>query len=230
MSDHPSCWWLFSYSMGSTWGPFSSTSSPCIKWLWTLSLSLEDFGWARFLTVSLLMLRTFDSLNMDSNVHTMTNNTRIYVLEKSSSSSYHFGGAWYRVAVGSMDILALCATVLSTAYNTEHFQGLLLTPHWQLLGRSWLVTRHQRHLQHLFDSFSAAWSSMRHVSWRCVMAYRLWATIFLTSIGLVPGAPVHCLLLPRSCCWLKFRQRRGKIQQILPVQSCSYSTMLSIFA
>lgn len=134
-----------------TKGSALALSSSWFSWAHWVAMHFDpspwDYGWVPFSIPSSLVTITCCSSMMDSNVHISVCKMMTCFSEESLSSPYNSGWTWYRVSLGSMDIMTLPSTGLGTSYNTWHCGGHLLTPYWLLLGWIWLLRRDLRHLQ-----------------------------------------------------------------------------------
>lgn len=110
---------------------------------------------------------------MNLKVHTSACKMRIYVPKEFSSFPYNSVWIWKRNLVGSIDILELFATGLSTLYQTEHCQRHLFSPYWQMLGWRSLMVDTCVIQDDYFNSISAVWSLSRRSAWRSNIVSRL---------------------------------------------------------
>lgn len=155
----------------------------------------------------------------------------IHVSEESPSSLSHSGWSCCAVADGSINSLTLYATFLKSRYNTEHCQVHLLTPYWQMLMWSWLMTGHLHYSQQRFQLHLCCMI----VKGMCCLT-ELYGKLspsedFLddcstcadySSTRLVARLPVILLPVPSST-W-------GDTPTFAAMQSCGYSGMFAYYA
>lgn len=99
-----------------------------------LNISLEP--WLCLVLKCFVVFLESLCLEVDLNVSRLACKSPIYRSEGSLNSLCDSGWTWFGDVVVSLVVLTIHATVQSTPYHTEHWEGHLFTSDWRLLGWS----------------------------------------------------------------------------------------------